>query len=202
MIERYNSFKILPVGALKESNIQFEMNRFQFLTLFNLCTYDLRARLAKSPNSGQGVFLWRPLARVDYMFWSWMYYGLVKSFCCVCWRHLVTEKARFQVQRNLKVQKIKVQIEILLFLDVSGNSHPFTKSYLEHPVGRASISDCFRWCQSFLTGFYNGGLWEINIWNDFAKMWAFLYKIIWWKNTSQRGDPNYVLLFTLYLRMA
>ena len=29
---------------------------------------------------------------------------------------------------------------------------------INHPVGRTSISHCFQWCQSILTGFYNGGL--------------------------------------------
>ena len=51
-------------------------------------------------------------------------------------------------------------------------------------VGRSINSDYFRWCQSFLTGFCNVGLWEINIWNDLAKMWPFLYKMILWKNIS------------------
>ena len=42
--------------------------------------------------------------------------------------------------------------------------------------------------QSILTAFYKAGLLEINIWNDFAKLRPFLYKMILWKNTLQKGD--------------
>ena len=73
---------------------------------------------------------------------------------------------------------------------------------LKHAAGRASISDCFQRCQSILTDFYKGGLWEKTISNDFAKLSPFLYKVILCKNTSQREDTNYILVFTLHLGMA
>ena len=45
-----------------------------------------------------------------------------------------------------------------------------------HLAGRSINSDCFRWGPSILTGFYYGCLWEINICNDYAKLWPFLLR--------------------------
>ena len=51
------------------------------------------------------------------------------------------------------------------------------------------------WRQSNSDWVYNGSLWELNIWNGFVKLRPFLYKMILWKNISQRRDPNYILIF-------
>ena len=49
---------------------------------------------------------------------------------------------------------------------------------VQHPAGKASLSDCFWRCQSILTEVYNGGLWEIDICNCGAKLRSFVYKQI------------------------
>ena len=53
-----------------------------------------------------------------------------------------------------------------------------------------------------LIGINNGGPWQKNKWNDFAKFKPFLYKIFLFENTSQTGGLNYILVFTLHLEMA
>ena len=103
---------------------------------------------------------------------NFIYFWKDESFCVVCqWRRKCFKRLRIITPRKKTLIVIVITLAgIILFWMIMG-----TGTLLHHPVGRSINSDCFWWCQSILTGFCNGCLWEIYIWNHFSKLRHFSF---------------------------